>query len=159
MNGSQNPEETKERRLEVLESRVHQCARKVLEMTDVLQEIMASRLHSIRGYESFDRYCDVVWGIKKHQLNRYLEASETLKRLSTIGDVHDLTCLSSEGQLRELIVVPAEKLARVLDVANDMAVADGRKPNHFTARDLRSASKRVMGSRARSRAKRSSTAS
>ena len=99
MNGSQDPQEINERRLEVLESRVHQCARKVLEMTDALQEIRACRLHSIRGYESFDRYCEVVWGIKKQQLNRYIEAGETLKRLSTIVDIDDLTCLSSEGQL------------------------------------------------------------
>jgi len=128
-------------RLEVLESGIAQCYRRALDMFAMLREIRDEKLYKVKGYSRFEAYCEEEWAIKKSQAYRYIEAGETLERVSPLGDIFDVASISTERHLRELTHVPDEKMESVLEAASKIAGSESK----VTASMLKQAREEVLG--------------
>jgi len=103
-----------------LETEVRRDLKAFLRVGRALLEIKRRRLYRER-YGSFEAYCYGVWGWKKSQAYRMLDAAEICAQLSPLGD----TLLpTSERQVRSLRGCPSETVTKAWRLA--VATANGK---------------------------------
>lgn len=76
-----------------------------------LCRIRDERLYTLRGFGSFQEYCEEVWGWGKSYVSRVITAADIAQKLP-IGN-----SVENESQARALAKVPEEKRAEVLEKA------------------------------------------
>ena len=130
-------------RLECLEKVVDTGIRRGLDAFAALKDIREERLYRARGYESFEDYCKNEWDINRNYAQKNIAAIETRERLCTIVHNHDVSRISSESQLRELVTVPDGSLEKVIEAAEEISHQEGL--DRLPARVLRKARDVVIG--------------
>jgi hypothetical protein len=107
--------------LDELECVIEQGLAAFVEVGSALAAVRDRGLFSERGFESFEAYCDVVWGLSKRHANRLVQAAEIAGVLGPIGS----QALTNERQARALAPLrddPAA-MAEVLDEVGDRPTA------------------------------------
>ena len=130
-------------RLEKLETVVDLGIRRGLDAFAALKDIREERLYHARGYENFEDYCKNEWDINGNYAQKNIAAIETRERLCTIVQSHDVSRISSEFQLRELVTVPDGSLEKVIEAAEEISHEEGL--DRLPARILRKARNAVVG--------------
>lgn len=80
------------------------------EVGAALIEIRDRRLYR-QSHGTFEEYCEQRWGFSRSRAYRIIEATQTTRALSPIGDT---PLPANEGQARELRGLPAAKAAEVM---------------------------------------------
>jgi hypothetical protein len=104
-----------------------------------LKEIRDQRLYR-EDHKTFEHYLKWKWGLERAHAYRLIDASGVKEDLSPIGDKNSrVDEIKTEGQLRELVSVPSESLAQVIEKAAEIA---GDAP--MTAKVLKEARQQVL---------------
>lgn len=132
--------------LNSLETKVREGFRKGLEAFAALKSIRDLQLYKVRGFKSFDKYCQQEFGIKRDYADRNIVATGVLEKVLTLGSTFGCAeKITTERQCRELLQVPDEKLGQVLEEI-DVLAEEKQKPN-LPANLIREAVKRVVPER------------
>ena len=126
-----------------LEVKVREGFRKGLEAFAALKSIRDLQLYKVRGFKSFDKYCQQEFGIKRDYADRNIVATGVLEKVLTLGSTFGCAeRITTERQCRELLKVPDEQLGQVLEEIGVLA-EEKQKPN-LPANLIREAVKRVV---------------
>lgn len=126
-----------------LEVKVREGFRKGLEAFAALKSIRDLQLYKVRGFKSFDKYCQQEFGIKRDYADRNIVATGVLEKVLTLGSTFGCAeKITTERQCRELLKVPDEQLGQVLEEIGVLA-EEKQKPN-LPANLIREAVKRVV---------------
>jgi hypothetical protein len=82
----------------VIEKRIEQG---FFSMCTGLLQVRNERLYRVRGFPTFEKYCQTRWGWARAHACRLINAAKVVQNLSPIGDIP-----KNEAQARELARLP-----------------------------------------------------
>jgi hypothetical protein len=126
-----------------LEDKVREGFRKGLEAFAALKSIRDLQLYKVRGFKSFEKYCQQEFGIGAKYAHKNIQATSVLEKVSPLGDTFGCAeKITTERQCRELLRVPDEQLGQVLEEIG--VLADEKQKPNLPANLIREAVKRVV---------------
>jgi len=114
--------------------------RRFMQIGPALIELQKLQVYK-ETFKTFEEFVNKTFGIEKRRAYQIIEAAKVNDNLCKI--LHKTEVPTNDSQLREVAKAPEEKQVEVVQIANEVAKSEDRKP---TASDYRNAVEIVVGS-------------